>query len=109
MIMKTVDSKKLLLSLLREIVSAQHTVYHTAPIYEDDIDEMSTGGVVGAAPYHDLDENEEDVIEIVKRCKKSDAKSGKSWCLYSHKGKLLGRHRSAQDAYGQERAIKANS
>lgn len=70
MIMKTVDSKKLLLSLLREIVSAQHTVYHTAPIYEDDIDEMSAGGVVGAAPYRDLDEDEEDVIEIVKRCKK---------------------------------------
>lgn len=68
--MKTVVSKKLLLSLLREIVSAQHTVYHTASIYEDDIDEMSAGGVTGAAPYRDLDEDEEDVIEIVKHCKK---------------------------------------
>jgi len=87
-------------------VSAQHTVYHTAPIYEDDLDEMSSGGVVGAAPYADI---EEEVIEIVKRCKKSDAQSGKPWCLYSRKGKLLGRHRSVKDAHSQERAIKANA
>lgn len=45
---------------------------------------------------------------IVKKCKKGDGEEGKSTCLYSHEGKLLGRHKSKQDAYKQEAAIKAH-
>lgn len=36
---------------------------------------------------------------IVKRC-------GKKWCLFSHKGKVLGTHDTAKEAYAQEAAIK---
>ena len=46
------------------------------------------------------------ITEIVKKCKKSDKKLGKPWCLYTHDGKrVLGHHETAQDAYGQEAAI----
>ena len=64
----------LLASLLHEIVSAQHTAYHTAPIYEDDIDEMSSGGVVGCAA-RDEDSSDRLRSEIVKRCKSGDSKA----------------------------------
>lgn len=97
----------LLAALLREIVSAQHTVYHTAPIYEDDIDEMSSGGVVGCGP-RDEDSSDRLRSEIVKRCKSGDSKGDRTWCLYSHKEKLLGRHKTPKDAYEQERAIKSH-
>jgi len=33
---------------------------------------------------------------------------GSKWILYSHKGKVLGRHDSKKNALNQERAIKAN-
>lgn len=48
------EGVNLLRALVEDIVTAQHTVYHTAPVYEDDdtlddIDEMSSGGIVGGA------------------------------------------------------------
>jgi hypothetical protein len=47
------------------------------------------------------------ILEIVKRCKNGDKKSGKPWCLYTKDGKrVLGHHKTAQDAYAQERAIQ---
>lgn len=69
------ESTAVLGQLIHEIVSAQHTVYHTAPIYEDEIEEISSGGVIGTTPYKDLDEDDADIedciaSEIVKRCKK---------------------------------------
>lgn len=45
---------------------------------------------------------------IVKKCRAGDGKSGKSACLYSHEGRLLGAHKNKQDAYRQEAEIKAN-
>lgn len=47
-------------------------------------------------------------VAIVKKCKKGDAKEGKDICLYSHDGKLLGRHKTKEDAYKQEYAIQKN-
>jgi hypothetical protein len=101
------EGARLLGRLVREALSAQHTVYHTAPVYEDDdalddVDEMSSGGVVGSAPGPSTK------TEIVKRCGTGHGKKGKPWCLYSHKGKVLGHHPTAASAYGQERAIKAH-
>lgn len=50
------EARSLLRTLISEIVTAQHTVYHTAPVYEDDtrddIDEMSAGGIVGSSGGH---------------------------------------------------------
>lgn len=48
------EGVNLLRALVEDVVTAQHTVYHTAPVYEDDaalddVDEMSAGGVSGAA------------------------------------------------------------
>lgn len=49
------------------------------------------------------------IQEIVKRCKKGDGKKEKPWCLYTKDGKrVLGRHKSAKKAYGQEKAIKSH-
>lgn len=48
-------------------------------------------------------------VAIIKKCKSGDAEEGKPWCLYSHEGKLLGRHPSKESARNQEEAIKANS
>lgn len=101
------ECHRLLRGLIHEALSAQHTVYHTAPVYEDDdalddVDEMSAGGVVGSAPGPSAK------TEIVKRCGTGHGKKGKPWCLYSHKGKVLGHHPTAASAYGQERAIKAH-
>jgi hypothetical protein len=46
------------------------------------------------------------ISEIVRRAKKGDAESGKPWCLYTKDGKrVLGHHKSAADAYAQEKAI----
>ena len=52
------------------------------------------------------------ITEIIRRCKKGDSEKGKTTCLYSRgkggkKQSLLGRHKSAKSARGQERAIKA--
>lgn len=48
------------------------------------------------------------IREVIRKCKKSDSGDGKTWCLYTHDGKrLLGRHKSKEDAHGQEKAIKA--
>ena len=44
---------------------------------------------------------------IIRKCKDGDAEKGKPICLYSHEGKLLGRHPSEESALKQERAIKA--
>jgi len=44
---------KFLKKAVHEVVTAQHTAFHTAPIYEEDIldekelEEMSSGGVCG--------------------------------------------------------------
>lgn len=47
---------------------------------------------------------------MIKKCKKGDGKKGKPWCLYTKDGKrLLGAHKSEQDAYKQEAAIHAKS
>jgi hypothetical protein len=47
------------------------------------------------------------ISEIVRRAKKGDAKPGKHWCLYTKDGKrVLGHHKTAADAYAQERAIQ---
>lgn len=46
---------------------------------------------------------------IIRKCKEDDATAGKPWCLYSHEGKLLGRHVSEESARNQEEAIKANA
>lgn len=54
---KYAESAAILGQLIREIVSTQHVV----SICEDEIEEMSSGGIAGAAPYSDLDDN---VIEI---------------------------------------------
>jgi len=48
------EGVNLLRALVEDVVTAQHTVYHTAPVYEDDavlddVDEMSSGGTVGGA------------------------------------------------------------
>ena len=43
---------------------------------------------------------------MIKKCKEKDKESGKPWCLYSKDGtKLLGRHKTKEDALAQERAI----
>lgn len=47
-------------------------------------------------------------IAIIKKCKKGDAKGDKVICLYSHDGKLLGRHKDKASAYRQEYAIEKN-
>lgn len=98
------EGHRLLHSLVREALSAQHSVYHTAPVYEDDeqlddVDEMSSGGVAGAPLVRS---------ETVKRCGAGQGKRGRSWCLYSRKGNVIGTHPTARSAYGQERAIKAH-
>lgn len=47
---------------------------------------------------------------MIKKCKKGDGKAGKPWCLYTKDGKrLLGAHKSEQDAHKQEAAIHAKS
>lgn len=47
------------------------------------------------------------VVAKVQKCRKGDGKKGKPWCLYTKDGKrLLGAHKSKQDAYKQEYAIK---
>jgi len=47
------------------------------------------------------------VREVIKKCKRSDAKDGENVCLYTKDGKhLLGRHKTKKDAYDQEYAIK---
>jgi hypothetical protein len=49
-------------------------------------------------------------IAVIRKCKEGDAKEGKPWCLYDHKGeKLLGRHPSKESARKQESAIKAQA
>lgn len=49
-----------------------------------------------------------EVIAAVKKCKKGDGKTGKPWCLYTKDGgRLLGAHKSKEDAYKQEAAIHA--
>lgn len=48
-----------------------------------------------------------EVTAVVKKCRKGDGKKGKPWCLYTKDGsRLLGAHKSKQDAYKQEAAIK---
>lgn len=44
---------------------------------------------------------------VIRKCKSGDAEEGKPYCLYSHEGKLLGRHPSKEAAVKQEQAIKA--
>ena len=44
---------------------------------------------------------------IIRKCKPGDAEEGKPVCLYSHEGKLLGRHPNEESARKQERAIKS--
>jgi len=46
---------------------------------------------------------------VIRKCKSGDAQEGKPICLYSHEGKLLGRHPSKESAVKQEQAIKAHS
>lgn len=47
---------------------------------------------------------------MIKKCKKGDGKKGKKVCLYTKDGKrLLGAHKTKQDAYKQEAAIHAKS
>lgn len=61
--------------------------------------------------YHDLlgrVRNARTRIAIVKRCEKGDGEDGKEVCLYSHSGKLLGRHPNVESAKRQEAAIKAH-
>ncbi len=102
---------KFLKKAVHEVVTAQHTAFHTAPIYEEDIldeeelEEMSSGGVVGAASAIN---NKKFKLEIVKKCNKKDIEKDKKWCLYSHKNKLLGRHKTPKDAFAQEKAIQIN-
>ncbi len=49
-----------------------------------------------------------EVIAAVQKCKKGDGKTGKPWCLYTKDGsRLLGAHKSEEDAYKQEAAIHA--
>lgn len=47
------EGRRLLHRLVHEALNAQHSTWHTAPVYEDDdalddVDEMSAGGAVGA-------------------------------------------------------------
>jgi len=44
---------------------------------------------------------------IIRKCEKGDGEEGKPYCLYSHKGELLGRHPSKASAVKQEQAIKS--
>ena len=47
---------------------------------------------------------------VIKKCRKNDRKGGKTWCLYTSDGtRLLGRHKTKEDAQRQESAIHANS
>jgi hypothetical protein len=51
-----------------------------------------------------------EITAIVKSCRKGDSKPGKKICLYTKDGKrLLGAHKSEQDAHKQEAAIHAKS
>jgi len=46
---------------------------------------------------------------MIKKCRKGDGKAGKPWCLYTKDGsRLLGAHKSQEDCYKQEAAIKAH-
>lgn len=46
------------------------------------------------------------ITAVVKKCKKGDAEPGKPWCLYTKDGsRLLGRHKTQEDAYKQEYLI----
>lgn len=53
------EGHRLLHKLVHEALNAQHSTWHTAPVYEDDdalddVDEMSSGGVVGAPAARDM-------------------------------------------------------
>lgn len=69
---------KFLKKAVHEVVTAQHTVFHTAPIYEEDIldeeelEEMSSGGVCGTGSVNKYKH------ESVKR------DTNKKWRLYSN-------------------------
>jgi len=43
---------------------------------------------------------------VIRKCKSGDAEENKTWCLYSHENKLLGRHPSKESAQKQESAIE---
>jgi hypothetical protein len=87
---RSTDGCRLVRALVREAVAAS-----TDQVEDDDCDESFGAG-------------SNVKTEIVKRCRAGQGKKGKPWCLYSHKGKVLGHHPSAAAAYGQERAIKAH-
>lgn len=69
---------KFLKKAVHEVVTAQHTAFHTAPIYEEDIldeeelEEMSSGGVCGAGRVNKYKH------ELVKK------DTNKKWRLYSN-------------------------
>lgn len=64
---------------------------------------MSTEEVIGESVLREF------IQEIVKRCRKKDKQKGKPWCLYTHDGKrVLGHHKTPEDAYAQEKAIQVS-
>lgn len=95
---RSTDGCRLVRVLVREAMATS-----TDRMEDDDCDEsFDAGSAVGTAAGPSAK------TEIVKRCRSGQGKKGKPWCLYSHKGKVLGHHPSAVAAYGQERAIKVH-